>query len=73
MLTPLFWATMRASRISLKAAIVALTKLWGLEEPLDLARTSVIPTLYNTARIAPPATTPVPCDAGLMKTSAPPK
>ena len=30
-LTPLFWATIRASRISLNAKIVAFTKLCGLE------------------------------------------
>ena len=43
-----------------RAKIVAFTKLCGLEEPLDFANTSVIPTLSSTARIAPPATTPVP-------------
>ena len=35
--------------------IVAFTRLCGFEDPFDLAKTSVTPTLSNTARIAPPA------------------
>ena len=70
--TFLFCATMAGLLSSLNAAIVALTKLWGLDDPLDLANTSVMPTLSKTARIAPPAFTPVPRVAGLINTSAPP-
>ena len=39
-----------------------------MEEPFDLAITSVIPTLSSTARIAPPAFTPVPAAAGFKST-----
>ena len=31
-----------------------------------------VPVIKGTARIAPPATTPVPVEAGMMRTSAPP-
>ena len=43
-----------------------------LVDPLDLAKTSVTPALSKTARIAPPAITPVPAAAGLIKTKPPP-
>ena len=47
-----------------RASKVAFTTLWGFDEPFDLASTSLIPALSNTARIAPPAITPVPAAAG---------
>ena len=55
----------------ISASIVAFTTLCGLLEPLLLASTSVTPTLSSTARIAPPAITPVPCAAGFSSTLAP--
>ncbi len=53
------------------ASKVAFTTLCGLEEPFDLANTSLIPALSNTARIAPPAMIPVPAAAGLINTKPP--
>ena len=44
----------------------------GLREPTALASTSLTPTASSTARIAPPAITPVPSDAGCMNTRAAP-
>ena len=61
-------ATETGSRKSVKALMVALTTLCGFDEPNDFANTSVTPALSNTARIAPPAITPVPCEAGLTQT-----
>src|SRR5690606_29881855 len=69
--TPRCWATVYASRIFRSASIVAFTTLCGLDDPRDLANTSVTPALSNTARIAPPANTPVPCTAGLINTFPP--
>src|SRR5690606_15929050 len=69
--TPRCWATVYASRIFSSASMVALTTLCGLDEPNDLASTSVTPALSSTARIAPPANTPVPCTAGLISTLPP--
>ena len=43
---------------------VALTTLWGLDDPCDFDNTSWIPTDSKTALTAPPAITPVPSDAG---------
>ena len=54
-----------------KALSVALTKLCGFEDPFDFAKTSFTPALSKTARIAPPALTPVPLEAGLIKTREP--
>ena len=71
-LTPRCSAMFCASLSSSRAITVAFTKLCGFDDPLDFANTSVTPTLSRTARIAPPAFTPVPCEAGLMKTFAPP-
>src|SRR5690606_27880657 len=51
---------------------VARTRLIGLREPTALASTSFTPTASSTARMAPPAITPVPSDAGCMKTRAAP-
>src|SRR3546814_4758729 len=59
-------------RISFRPRSVARTRLIGLREPLALASTSLTPTASSTARIAPPAITPVPSDAGCMYTCAAP-
>jgi hypothetical protein len=48
------------------ALIVARTTLYGLVGPWHLASTLVTPTTSHTARIAPPAITPVPSEAGCM-------
>ena len=53
-------ATVLGSLSSSNAFNVALTKLCGFDDPLDLAKTSFTPALSKTARIAPPALTPVP-------------
>ena len=55
-----------------KASKVAFTTLWGFDEPWDFDRTSCIPTDSKTVLTAPPAITPVPSDAGLINTFAPP-
>src|SRR5690606_15768416 len=47
---------------------VARTRLYGLLEPWLLATTLVTPITSNTARIGPPAITPVPSSAGEMNT-----
>jgi hypothetical protein len=52
--------------------MVARTRLIGLREPTALASTFFTPTASSTARIAPPAITPVPSDAGCMNTRAAP-
>src|SRR6478735_715693 len=54
------------------ALIVARTTLYGLVGPWHFARMLVTPTTSNTARIAPPAITPVPSDAGCMYTTVEP-
>src|SRR5688572_17383670 len=64
--------TLTGSRNKARALNVALTTLCGLAEPNDFANTSVTPALSNTARIEPPAITPVPCAAGLINTFAAP-
>src|ERR1700756_481101 len=64
-------ATVLASRSCIRAFMVAFTTLCGFDEPNDFANTSLIPTLSNTARIAPPAITPVPAAAGLINTREP--
>src|SRR6188508_3875960 len=51
---------------------VAFTTLCGLEDPFDFANTLCTPALSNTARIAPPAITPVPGEAGFNNTNPPP-
>ena len=55
-----------------KASNVAFTTLCGLEDPWDLERTFWTPTDSSTALTAPPAMTPVPSEAGLINTLAPP-
>src|SRR5690606_8148047 len=69
--TPLCKATVCASRIFNNASTVAFTTLCGFEDPRDLANTSVTPALSSTARIAPPASTPVPLTAGFINTLPP--
>ena len=49
-------------------AIVALATLMWLDEPSDLAKTSLMPASSRMARAAPPAITPVPGAAGLSST-----
>src|SRR3546814_17349706 len=58
--------------ILVSASIVARTRLIGLREPSALASTFCTPATSNTARIAPPAITPVPSEAGRMQTLAAP-
>ena len=62
-----------ATYVSGIAPTFTITTNAGAADNLDFASTSVIPTLSITARIAPPAITPVPCEAGLMNTKPPPK
>ena len=50
--------------------MVALTTLCEFVLPSDFANTSVTPALSRTARIAPPAITPVPIGADLKYTLA---
>src|SRR5690348_4767129 len=52
--------------------MVARTRLIGSREPTAFASTSLTPTTSSTARIAPPAITPVPSEAGCMYTRAAP-
>ena len=47
--------------------------LIGVLEPRDFERISVIPASSSTARTGPPAITPVPGAAGLIKISPAPK
>ena len=42
--------------------------LCGLEVPMDLVTTSCTPRVSNTARIGPPAMTPVPAGAARRTT-----
>jgi len=53
--------------------MAALTKLSLLGEPKLLVRTSLMPAASTTARTAPPAITPVPGLAGIIRTVAAPK
>ena len=46
--------------------------MWGFEDPWDLESTFWIPTASKTVLTAPPAITPVPGVAGLIKTLEPP-
>src|SRR6185503_7485215 len=59
--------------IACRPLIVARTRLIGLREPTALASTFFTPTTSSTARIAPPAITPVPSEAGCMNTRAAPR
>src|ERR1044071_1941694 len=71
-LVPLVLAIVNASLMLSNASMVAFTTLCGFDDSLDFASTSVIPALSSTARIAPPAITPVPCEAGFRNTLPPP-
>ena len=42
--------------------------LYGLDEPIDFATTSCMPSVSNTARIGPPAMMPVPGGAARRNT-----
>lgn len=53
--------------------MVALTTLCGLDEPRLFDRTSWMPADSTTARMAPPAMTPVPGAAGFSSTLPEPK
>ena len=46
--------------------MVARTTLIGFVEPIDFAKTLLMPTTSKTARIGPPAMIPVPSDAGCI-------
>src|SRR5690606_39689513 len=50
------------------ASNVARTMLYGFDEPIDLATTSCMPSVSNTARIGPPAMMPVPGLAARSRT-----
>ena len=50
-----------------RASIVARVTLTGFVEPWVLVRMSRMPADSMTARTAPPAMTPVPCEAGLRR------
>ena len=65
---PRLLATMYALFCRCKASKVALTRLWGLEDRFDLASRFLMPANLAMIRVAPPATTPVPEDAGRRKT-----
>jgi hypothetical protein len=52
--------TLIGSRNIDKAFTVAFTTLCGLADPRLFAKTSVTPALSKTARMLPPAITPVP-------------
>src|SRR5689334_4741796 len=69
---PRFAATSAGALTASSALIVARTTLYGLVDPWHLARMFVTPTTSNTARIAPPAMTPVPSEAGCMCTRVDP-
>src|ERR1700692_1450239 len=53
-------ATERGESWRLSASNVARTTLYGVDVAIDLATTSDIPSVSNTARIGPPAMMPVP-------------
>src|SRR4051795_2425067 len=57
-------ATWSGLRSSLRATIVARTRLMGFWLPRLFESTSWIPASSRTARTPPPAITPVPADAG---------
>src|SRR5690348_13403628 len=72
MVLPRFAAISAGELIASSALIVARTTLYGFVGPWHFARMLVTPTTSNTARIAPPAITPVPSDAGCMCTRVEP-
>src|SRR3989304_8316251 len=60
---PRLAAMSSGSFMTVRPLMVARTTLIGLVEPMHLASTSCTPSTSNTARIAPPAIIPVPCEA----------
>src|SRR5690348_3378879 len=72
MVLPRFAAISAGELIASSALIVARTTLYGFVGPWHFARMLVTPTTSNTARIAPPAITPVPSDAGCICTRVEP-
>ena len=65
---PRLAATCSAVSKLFNPSTVALTTLIGVAEPNDLDKISEIPANSITARTGPPATTPVPAEAGLNTT-----
>src|SRR5215207_1109550 len=61
-------ATSNGSFMLTRPSKVARTTLCGLPEPSTLVRTSWTPAACMTARTAPPAMTPVPSEAGFIRT-----
>src|SRR5215212_5845583 len=61
-------ATSNGSFMLRRPSKVARTTLCGLPEPSTLVRTSWTPAACMTARTAPPAMTPVPSEAGFIRT-----
>ena len=59
--------------IVVNPSIVARTMLIGVFEPKDFERISPTPASSSTARTGPPAITPVPSEAGLIRISPAPK
>src|SRR5262245_2821914 len=55
------------------ASKVARTMLYGFDEPIDLATTSLMPSVSKTARIGPPAMMPVPGLAARKRTRPAPQ
>src|SRR5579883_373884 len=69
---PRIAATCSAVRSDFNAETVAITTLIGLFVPRHLVRMSWMPASSSTARMEPPAITPVPGAAGLSSTVAAP-
>src|ERR671935_2545006 len=67
------WRAPSGARSDSSARIVAIPTLIGFERPSDFVSTSRIPADSTTARMEPPAMTPVPADAGRRSTFAAPK
>ena len=61
-------ATERGLDCDFSASMVARIMLYGLDVPTDLATTSATPRVSSTARIGPPAITPVPGGAARRTT-----
>src|SRR5207302_10782055 len=61
-------ATSNGSFIFNRPSKVARTTLCGFVDPKTFVRTSRTPAARMTARTAPPAITPVPCEAGFINT-----
>jgi hypothetical protein len=68
MCLPLLRATSSALLMDRSPSKTARKTLCALPVPSDLVRMSCTPIVSMTARTAPPAMTPVPCEAGFMMT-----